>query len=174
MCQLKLSLWTLAVGRKCKWVSLEAGHQQQGKFSQGCKKNFFITMKALVFVFLKHSLQRRVEFHLHLGPVPELLFVKYSSRRFSIAVSFQRKKIHRDFFICLRVHRPYLVVQVYELITCVQRANENAGNLISVVQFLINTDIYTNNMHTHKHIHTFLMSIIICDHKHCYTFVVNS
>ena len=30
-----------------------------------------------------------------------------------------------------------MVVQVYELITCVRRANENAGNLISVVQFLI-------------------------------------
>ena len=29
-------------------------------------------------------------------------------------------------------------MQVYELITCVRRANENAGNLISVVQFLIN------------------------------------
>ena len=31
-------------------------------------------------------------------------------------------------------------MQVYELITCVRRANENAGNLISVVQFLINDD----------------------------------
>ena len=28
-------------------------------------------------------------------------------------------------------------MQVYELITCVRRANENAGNVISVVQFLI-------------------------------------
>ena len=28
-------------------------------------------------------------------------------------------------------------MQVYELITCVRRANENAGNLISLVQFLI-------------------------------------
>ena len=35
-----------------------------------------------------------------------------------------------------------LVVQVYELITCVQRANENAGNVISVGQFLINKYIY--------------------------------
>ena len=34
-------------------------------------------------------------------------------------------------------------MQVYELITCVRRANENAGNLISVVQFLINIYIYT-------------------------------
>ena len=32
-------------------------------------------------------------------------------------------------------------MQVYELITCVRRANENAGNLISGVQFLINRDI---------------------------------
>ena len=35
-----------------------------------------------------------------------------------------------------------LVVLVYELITCVQQANENAGNLISVVQFLIYIHIY--------------------------------
>ena len=34
------------------------------------------------------------------------------------------------------------VQQVYELIGCVRRANENAGNLISVVQFLINLLIY--------------------------------
>ena len=34
-----------------------------------------------------------------------------------------------------------MVVQVYELITCVRRANENAGNLISGVQFLINVYI---------------------------------
>ena len=40
-----------------------------------------------------------------------------------------------DVFIHFR--SPYLVVQVHELITCVRRANENAGNLISVVQFLI-------------------------------------
>ena len=33
-------------------------------------------------------------------------------------------------------------MQVYELITSVQRANENAGNVISVVQFLINIYIY--------------------------------
>ena len=29
------------------------------------------------------------------------------------------------------------LTMVYELITCVRRANENAGNGISVVQFLI-------------------------------------
>ena len=33
-------------------------------------------------------------------------------------------------------------MQVYELITCVRRANENAGNLISGVQFLINVNIF--------------------------------
>ena len=33
-------------------------------------------------------------------------------------------------------------MQVYELIACVRRANENAGNLISVVQFLINICMY--------------------------------
>ena len=39
--------------------------------------------------------------------------------------------------ICCCVHWPYLVVQVYELITCARQANKNAGNVISVVQFLI-------------------------------------
>ena len=34
------------------------------------------------------------------------------------------------------------VVQVYELITCVRQTNENAGNLISGVQFLINIYIH--------------------------------
>ena len=34
-------------------------------------------------------------------------------------------------------------MQVYGLITCVQRANENAGNLISVVQFLINIYLHS-------------------------------
>ena len=33
-------------------------------------------------------------------------------------------------------------MQVYKLITYVRRANENAGNLISVVQFLIYIYIY--------------------------------
>ena len=42
-------------------------------------------------------------------------------------------------------------MHVYELITCVRQANENAGNLISVVQFLINT-----HTHTHTHKDTFL------------------
>ena len=32
-------------------------------------------------------------------------------------------------------------MHVYELITCVRRANENAGNVISVVQFLIKSNI---------------------------------
>ena len=36
-------------------------------------------------------------------------------------------------------------MQVYELITCVRRAIENARNLISVVQFLINTYVCVIN-----------------------------
>ena len=48
-----------------------------------------------------------------------------------------KENFYPAFFISWRVHWPYLVVQVYELITCVRRANENARNLISGVQFLI-------------------------------------
>ena len=101
----------------------------------GYEKNFLITIIALVFVILKHSLQWRGEFHLYFGPVPEFLLVNSAARRFSMAASFEGKFLSSFLYWCS--HWPYLVVQVYELITCVRRANENAGNLISVVQFLI-------------------------------------
>ena len=104
------------------------------------KKNFLITIIALVFVILKHSLQWRGEFHLYFGPVPEFLLVNSAARRFSMAASFEG--IFLSSFLSWCFHWPYLVVQVYELITCVRRANENAGNLISGVQFLINIYIY--------------------------------
>ena len=37
-------------------------------------------------------------------------------------------------------------MQVYELITCVRQANENAGNLISVAEFLINLNVLISAM----------------------------
>ena len=109
------------------------------KFSLGYEKNFLITMIALVFVILKHSLQWRGEFRLYFGRVPEFLLVNSAAKRFSMAACFEGKFLSRFLYWCF--HRPYLVVQVYELITCVRRANENAGNLISVVQFSIIHDI---------------------------------
>ena len=66
-------------------VSLEAEHQQYGKFSLGYEKNFLITMIALVFVILKHSLQWRGECHLYLGPVPKYLRVNSAARQFLMA-----------------------------------------------------------------------------------------
>ena len=122
------------------------------------EKNFLITIITLVFVILKHSLQWRGEFHLYFGPVPEFLFVNSAARRFSMAASFEGKFLSSFLYWCF--HWPYLVVQVYELITCVRRANENAGNLISGVQFLIKSNItgenrqervgfYTNVIHNH-------------------------
>ena len=99
------------------------------------EKNVLITIIALVFVILKHSLQWRGEFHLYFGPVPEFLLVNSAARRFSMAASFEG--IFLSSFLSWCFHWPYLVVQVYELITCFRRANENAGNLISGVQFLI-------------------------------------
>ena len=72
-------------------VLLKAVHQQHGKFSLGYDKNFLITIIALVFVILKHSLQRRGEFHLYFGPVPEFLLVNSAARRFSMAASFEGK-----------------------------------------------------------------------------------
>ena len=97
-------------------------------------------MIALVFVILKRSLQWRGEFHLYFGRVPEFLLVNSAAKRFSMVASFEGKFLFCFLYWCF--HWPYLVVQVYELITCVRRANENAGNLISVVQFLICIYIY--------------------------------
>ena len=59
----------------------------------GCEKNLLITVIALVFVVLKHSVQRRGEIHLYLGPVPEFLLVNSGTRRFSMAVGFERLKL---------------------------------------------------------------------------------
>ena len=101
----------------------------------GYENNFLITIIALVFVILKHSLQWKGEFHLYFGPVAEFLLVNSAARRFSMVASFEGKFLSSFLYWCF--HWPYLVVQVYELITCVRRANKNAGNLISVVQFLI-------------------------------------
>ena len=50
-------------------------------------------------------------------------------------------KISSCFLYLLMHSLTILVVQEYELITCVQQGNENAGNLISVVQFLINKQL---------------------------------
>ena len=121
------------------------------------EKNFLITIIALVFVIRKHSLQWRGEFHLYFGPVPEFLLVNSAARRFSMAASFEGNFLSSFLYWCF--HWPYLVVQVYELITRVRRANENAGNLISVVQFLINIYIKSKFLGHHE---THCDSIIIC------------
>ena len=78
---------------------------------------------------------------MYLGPVP-FLFVNSAARRSSMAAGFEGKFLS-SFLYLLCFHLPYLVVHVYELITCVQRANENAGNLISVDQFLINKYLFS-------------------------------
>ena len=111
----------------------------------GYEKNFLITIIPLVFVILKHSLQWRGEFRLHLGPVPEFLLVNSAARRFSMAASFEGKFLCSFLYWCF--HWPHLVVQVYELITCVRRANENAGNLISNIRrSVFNKYIYIYNI----------------------------
>ena len=68
-------------------------------------------------------------------------------------------KFYPAFLICWCVHWPYLVVQVYELITCVRRANENAGNLMSVFQFLIN--IYSSKVCAENRIWAGIIGIVI-------------
>ena len=67
-------------------------------------------------------------------------FVLRSSARVSLMAACVEGNFYPAFFISWRVHWPYLVV-VHEVITSVRRANENARNLISVVQFLITLDI---------------------------------
>ena len=65
------------------------------KFSLGYEKNFRITMIALVFVILKHSLQRRGEFHLYLGPVPEFPLVDSAT---SLLDDFQWPSVQTKIF----------------------------------------------------------------------------
>ena len=62
-------------------------------------------MIALVFVILKHSLQWRGEFHLHLGPVPDCLLDNSAAARWFLMAAgvdgkffFQRSLFH-DVFI---------------------------------------------------------------------------
>ena len=84
----------------------------------------------------------------------------------------RRKIFIQTFFISWRVHWPYLVVQVYELITFVRRANENARNLISGIQFLIITILPNHYVHpgshemrTHRHrsVHSsFAVGSVVC------------
>ena len=88
------------MGRIWKWVLLEADHQKHEKFSLVYEKNFMITMIALVFVILKHSLQWRGEIHLYFGPVPEFLLVNSAARRFSMAASFEGKFLSSFFYWC--------------------------------------------------------------------------
>ena len=58
---------------------------------------------------------------------------------FANGCRFRVGEIYSAFFICWRVHWPCLSHSVYELITCVQLANENTGNLIHY----ISTKIYS-------------------------------
>ena len=69
------------IGRKWKRISIETEHQQHGKFSLVYEKNILITMIALVFAILKHSLQWG-ESYLDFCPVSELLLVNSAARRF--------------------------------------------------------------------------------------------
>ena len=56
------------------------------------EKNFLITIIALVFVILKHSLQWRGEFQLYFGPVPEFLLVN------PLLDDFQWPPVSREIF----------------------------------------------------------------------------
>ena len=62
-------------------------------------------------------------------------------------------------------------MQAYELITCVRRANENAGNVISVVQFLINiyTYVYTY-VSLYTYVYTYVCNVYtyVCIHMYIY------
>ena len=61
-------------------------------------------MIALVFVILKHSLQRRGEFHLDFGPVPEFLLVDSAARRFFLlmAADFEGKFLSSFLYLLMR------------------------------------------------------------------------
>ena len=58
-----------------------------------------MTIIALVFVILKHSLQWRGEFHLYIDPVPEYLLANFAGRRFLMAACVEGKFLPS--FLCL-------------------------------------------------------------------------
>ena len=73
---------------------------------------------------------------LYFGSSVPLLLVNSAEMILLIAAGFGGK-FYSAFFICWRVRWPYLSHSVYEMIICVRLANENAGNIISGVEFLI-------------------------------------
>ena len=128
------------------WVSLEAEHQQHGKFSLSFEKNFLITMIALIFVILKQSLQWRGEFYLYLDPVSEYLLFDSAAKRFLMVADVEGKFLSSSLYLmtCSCIDH-FSQCRYMGLITCVRRANETARNLISVVQFLISGNIFTGS-----------------------------
>ena len=127
------------------WVSLEAEHQQHGKFPLSSEKNFLITMIALIFVILQHSLQWTGEFYLYLDPVSEYLLFDSAARRFLMVAGVEGKFLSSSLYLMTCSLIVFGSAWYMGLITCVRRANENARNLISVVQFLISRNIFTGS-----------------------------
>ena len=120
---------------------------RHGKFSLSFEKNFLITVIALIFVILKHSLQWRGEFYLYLDPASEyILFDSASRRLFMDVAGVEGKFLFSSLYLmtCSCIDH-FSQCRYMGLITCVRRANETARNLISVVQFLISGNIFTGS-----------------------------
>ena len=72
---------------------------KHGKFSLSFDKNVLITMIALIFVILKHSLQLRGEFYLYLDPASEYILFDSATRRFFMDVAGVEGKFYPALFI---------------------------------------------------------------------------
>lgn len=87
-----------------KWVLREAEHQQHRKFSLGYEENVLLTMIALVFIILKHSLYRASELHWYFGPVPEFqVLVNSAGRPFLKAAGLEGKFLWSFLYLLMRL-----------------------------------------------------------------------
>ena len=67
--------------------------------------------------------------------MPDFPLVHSTARRFLMTAGFKGKFSCSSLYLLMRSMTLFvLAVQVYELITCARQANENGGNLISIVQ----------------------------------------
>ena len=84
---------------------------------------------------------------MYLDPASEYILFDSATRRFFMDVA----GVEGKFFIQLSLFDEVFIDHIWQcryvkvIITCVRRANENAINLIAVVQFLISRNIFTGS-----------------------------
>ena len=82
---------------------------------------------------------------MYLDPVSEYLLFDSAARRFLMVAGVEGTFLSSSLYLMTCSLIVFGSAGYMGLITCVRRENENARNLISVVQFLINRNIFTGS-----------------------------